>query len=122
VPTYDYRCTACGREIEVVHGIHAAGPSSCEVCGGAMRKALSPPAIHFRGGGWAKKDAKAASASKAPTASSAPGDKKPADAAGSAGTSSNDGLTGDAVPATTSGSGEAARSTGSKKTAAGTSE
>jgi hypothetical protein len=29
-----------------------------------MRKALSSPAIHFRGGGWAKKDAQAASASR----------------------------------------------------------
>ena len=57
VPTYDYRCTACGRQVEVVHGIHATGPATCEVCGGAMRKALSTPAIHFKGSGWAKKDA-----------------------------------------------------------------
>jgi putative FmdB family regulatory protein len=68
VPTYDYRCVACGHQVEVVHGIHDAGPSTCEVCGGQMRKALSPPAIHFRGGGWAKKDARAASSSKGATA------------------------------------------------------
>ena len=65
MPTYDYRCTECGREVEVMHGIHGSGPESCEHCGGAMRKALSPPAIHFKGKGWAKKDAAAATAKKA---------------------------------------------------------
>ncbi|MEX1295462.1 MAG: FmdB family zinc ribbon protein [Candidatus Limnocylindrales bacterium] len=64
MPLYDYRCTACGREVEVMHGINDAGPETCAHCGGAMRKALSPPAIHFKGSGWAKKDA-AASAGKA---------------------------------------------------------
>ena len=47
-----------------MHGIYDSGPTTCEHCGGAMRKALSTPAIHFRGSGWAKKDA-AASARKA---------------------------------------------------------
>lgn len=65
MPLYDYRCTECGREVEVMHGIHASGPETCEHCGGTMRKALSPPAIHFKGSGWAKKDAAAASAKKA---------------------------------------------------------
>ena len=65
MPLYDYRCVACGREVEVMHGIHDGGPAACEACGGAMRKALSPPAIHFKGSGWAKKDARASTASKA---------------------------------------------------------
>lgn len=60
MPTYDYRCADCGLEVEVTHGIHASGPSTCTSCGGTMRKALSTPAIHFKGSGWAKKDARAA--------------------------------------------------------------
>ena len=64
MPLYDYRCTECGREVEVMHSIGATGPATCETCGAAMRKALSSPAIHFKGSGWAKKDA-AASAKKA---------------------------------------------------------
>jgi putative FmdB family regulatory protein len=64
MPLYDYRCTECGREVEVMHGINDSGPATCQHCGGAMRKALSPPAIHFKGSGWAKKDA-AAGARKA---------------------------------------------------------
>ena len=71
MPLYDYRCAACGREVEVMHGIHGSGPEACEACGGAMNKLLSPPAIHFKGSGWAKKDAAASTATKAkPTASS----------------------------------------------------
>lgn len=67
MPLYDYRCTECGSETEVMHAIDGAGPATCDVCGGPMRKALSAPAIHFRGSGWAKKDAR--TASKASTSS-----------------------------------------------------
>jgi len=70
MPIYDYRCTDCGREIEVVHGIHGSGPETCETCGGAMRKALSTPAIHFKGSGWAKKDAAKPAGSAAPASGS----------------------------------------------------
>jgi putative FmdB family regulatory protein len=58
MPIYEYRCVACGREIEVIHGINAEGPSTCDVCGSPMRKLVSTSAIVFRGGGWAKKDAR----------------------------------------------------------------
>lgn len=59
MPIYDYACQSCGRRIEVMHGVNAAGPDACEQCGGQMRKLLSPPAIVFKGSGWAKKDARA---------------------------------------------------------------
>jgi putative FmdB family regulatory protein len=70
VPTYDYGCTICGRGVEVMHGVHGHGPASCEHCGGPMRKLLSAPTIHFKGSGWAKKDARdsARSSSSARTA------------------------------------------------------
>ena len=63
MPIYGYRCSSCGRDIDVIHAIDALGPTTCEVCGGSMRKTLSTPAIHFKGGGWAKKDAHAGSSS-----------------------------------------------------------
>ena len=89
MPLYDYRCTACGFVVEVMHGIGGSGPETCEACGGVMRKAVSTPSIHFKGSGWAKKDAAAASAKKAkpkPGASPAttsPSNEKSGDAAGS---------------------------------------
>jgi len=59
VPFYDYICQACGRRIEVMHGVHASGPDRCDACGGQLRRAISRPAIHFKGSGWAKMDARA---------------------------------------------------------------
>ena len=57
MPLYDYRCATCAREVEVMHSIHDQGPETCAACGGTMNKVLSPPTIHFKGSGWAKKDA-----------------------------------------------------------------
>jgi predicted nucleic acid-binding Zn ribbon protein len=62
-----------GRSVEVVHSIHGAGPETCEACGGAMRKALTTPAIVFKGSGWAKKDARSASKPAAATTASKDG-------------------------------------------------
>ena len=64
MPLYDYECRNCGHRVEVLHGVNATGPQACEQCGGPMRKLLTPPAIVFKGSGWAKKDRSTASASK----------------------------------------------------------
>lgn len=64
MPIYDYVCTSCGHTVEVVHGVHDHGPSACPNCGGTMRKAYSPPAVHFKGTGWAKKERASASTQK----------------------------------------------------------
>ena len=57
MPIYDYQCQSCGTRVEVIHGINGSGPETCANCGkGPMRKVLAPPAIHFKGTGWAKKE------------------------------------------------------------------
>lgn len=63
MPIYEYVCVACGHQLEVIHGVNDAGPTVCPNCGaeGALKKAFAPPAIVFRGSGWAKKDRAAAS-------------------------------------------------------------
>lgn len=81
MPIYEYDCSACGRRIEVMHSVHGTGPATCEACGGAMKKALSVPAIHFKGSGWAKKDARS---SATPAASSTKKDDAPAASGGEA--------------------------------------
>jgi predicted nucleic acid-binding Zn ribbon protein len=59
----------------MVHSLHAEGPKFCPSCGAedSMRKAFAPPAIHFKGSGWAKKDR----SHRAPTKAAGPsgGDK-----------------------------------------------
>lgn len=57
MPTYDYVCDHCGHRFEVIHSVHGEGPATCPNCGeGPVRKGFAPPAIHFKGSGWAKKD------------------------------------------------------------------
>ena len=66
MPAYDYDCAACGRRFEVIHGVHADRPTSCPSCGkGPIRKAISAPAVHYRGSGWAKKERRTSAASGA---------------------------------------------------------
>jgi putative FmdB family regulatory protein len=70
MPLYDYQCAACGRRYEVVHGVHAEGPTTCPLCGkGPVRKAITAAAIHYKGTGWAKKERRATAASGAARAS-----------------------------------------------------
>jgi putative FmdB family regulatory protein len=60
MPLYDYDCLECGRRIEVVHGVHAPGPTHCPNCGGGpLKKAIAAPAVHFKGSGGAKKERRA---------------------------------------------------------------
>ncbi len=72
MPIYDYLCSNCGQTTEVIHGIAAPAPRFCPVCGaeGTLRKALTTPAVHFKGSGWAKKDRSTSSAAKAKAGSS----------------------------------------------------
>lgn len=72
MPIYDYICGNCKHRIEVIHGINAAGPRFCPACGaeGTMTKAMTTPAVHFKGSGWAKKDRSSTSATRARSASS----------------------------------------------------
>ena len=66
MPLYDYDCAACGRRFEVIHGVHAEGPAACPLCGkGPIRKAISAPAVHYKGSGWAKKERRATARSGA---------------------------------------------------------
>ena len=67
MPIYDYLCSNCGQTTEVIHGIDAPGPRFCPACGaeGTLRKALTTPAFHFKGSGWAKKDRSSSSGAPA---------------------------------------------------------
>ena len=56
MPIYDYVCSNCRHRAEVLHGVHDEGARTCAECGGQMRKAISAPAIVFKGSGWAKVD------------------------------------------------------------------
>jgi putative FmdB family regulatory protein len=63
VPTYDYQCRNCGNTTEVIHSMLEEGPTTCEVCGGPLRRVLYPAGIIFKGSGFYKTDSRSSSSS-----------------------------------------------------------
>jgi len=88
VPTYDYQCRSCGRITEVIHSMLEDGPSTCEWCGGDLRRVFHPAGIIFRGSGFYKTDSRAAASGSGSSKSTAGGST--GDGAGSTGGSSPD--------------------------------
>ena len=81
MPIYEYQCTACDKEIEVLQKISDAPLQECPACGEpALKKKISAAAFRLKGGGWYETDFKTgdkknlAGGSDKP-ASSAGGDK-----------------------------------------------
>ncbi len=64
MPTYEFVCTICGQNIEVFQRIGDDPLTTCEVCGGALRKVFFPAGIVFRGSGFYKTDSRSGSKSK----------------------------------------------------------
>ena len=110
MPRYDYVCAACGSRFEVFHGVHDAGPASCTLCGeGPVRKAITAPAVHFKGSGWAKKERRAPVPSGAAKASS--DGSSSSDSSDGVASSTSTGGTSDAKPAAPKAPADAAAAT-----------
>src|SRR5215471_3899766 len=52
MPIYEYVCTKCGRKTEVIQRMGDKAIAHCPNCGGKVKKAISAPAIQFKGSGW----------------------------------------------------------------------
>jgi putative FmdB family regulatory protein len=52
VPTYEYECLGCRRVFEIRQPISAAPLKTCDVCGGEVRRLLSPAPFILKGEGW----------------------------------------------------------------------
>ena len=52
MPTYDYRCDRCERTFEVRQRISAEPLTTCERCGGPIRRLLAAAPFILKGGGW----------------------------------------------------------------------
>jgi putative FmdB family regulatory protein len=73
VPTYEYQCEKCQRVFEVRQRITEAPLTACDVCGGVVKRLLSPAPFILKGEGWyvtdypseARKKAKEAESPKA---------------------------------------------------------
>ena len=64
MPTYQYRCTACGEELEAVQKFSDPALTTCTACGGDLRKVYSAVGVVFKGSGFYATDSRKESSSK----------------------------------------------------------
>jgi putative FmdB family regulatory protein len=70
MPTYQYACTACGENLEVVQSFSDAALTECPACGGALRKVYSAVGVVFKGSGFYKTDSRSSGKSDSASSSS----------------------------------------------------
>jgi putative FmdB family regulatory protein len=59
MPIYEYRCDACGHELEAMQKMSDAPLSDCPACGQpALKKLISAAGFRLKGGGWYETDFK----------------------------------------------------------------
>ena len=54
MPIYEYECQSCGRSFEYMQSISEPPKTTCEACGGALKKQISAAGFILKGGGWYK--------------------------------------------------------------------
>jgi putative FmdB family regulatory protein len=118
MPIYVYRCASCSVETEKRQSFSDAPLTTCESCGGSLRRVLHPVGVIFKGSGWYSTDNRNGGKAKAADSSSGESSKpessksesssseaKPADAS-AAKTDSGDKAAASKTPAATAKSSE----------------
>jgi len=67
MPTYGYRCGACGHEFEIVQKIFDEPLTTCPKCQGRLAKIPYPTGVIFKGSGYYTTDYKSSSSSASST-------------------------------------------------------
>ena len=89
MPTYQYACTDCGEQLEVVQSFSDDALTECPVCGGRLRKVFSAVGVVFKGSGFYRNDSRSGSngsGSSTPSTTTS-SDSKPAAASSGSGSS-----------------------------------
>ena len=60
MPTYQYACTDCGEQLEVVQKFTDNALTVCPACDGRLRKVFSAVGVVFKGSGFYRTDSRAA--------------------------------------------------------------
>src|SRR5438477_7996502 len=81
VPTYTYKCTACDEVIEKRQSFSDTRLTTCEQCGGALRKVIHPVGIVFKGSGWYITDSRSSSAANGRSGSTSSDKESPSKSA-----------------------------------------
>jgi putative FmdB family regulatory protein len=64
MPIYVYQCADCEAQTEKRQGFADAPLTTCETCGGGLRRVLQPVGIIFKGSGWYSTDNRSGGAKK----------------------------------------------------------
>ena len=75
MPTYQYRCADCGRELEVVQKFTDASLTECPSCTGNLRKVFNAVGVVFKGSGFYATDNRTKGRTDAVTPAAKPADK-----------------------------------------------
>ncbi len=67
MPTYEYECTQCAHRFDVVQKFTDAALTTCDDCGGELRKVYSAVGVVFKGSGFYKTDSRGASSASTPS-------------------------------------------------------
>ena len=59
MPTYQYRCTECGHDLEAVQKFSDAALTECPNCHGQLRKVFNAVGVVFKGSGFYRTDSRA---------------------------------------------------------------
>ena len=58
MPTYQYRCTACSNELEIVQKFTDSPLTTCPECSGSLRKVFNAVGVVFKGSGFYRTDSR----------------------------------------------------------------
>ena len=79
MPTYQYRCTACGHDLEATQKFSDPSLTECPNCGGSLRKVFNAVGVVFKGSGFYRTDSRKAGANGNGSGSSDSGSEKKSD-------------------------------------------
>lgn len=60
MPTYQYRCTKCGHDLEAVQKFTDSALTECPTCSGQLRKVFNAVGVVFKGSGFYRTDSRSA--------------------------------------------------------------
>jgi putative FmdB family regulatory protein len=114
MPTYEYLCQVCGTRFEVWQKMSDDALTTCQACGGPVRRVLYPAGIVFKGGGFYSTDHRSngSTATNGATAANGAHAAEGAKDSAAGGATSSDAKSG-ATPAAPSGGSSSSGSSGS---------
>src|SRR5829696_7493135 len=115
MPTYQYRCTECGEDLEAVQKFSDAALTECPRCGGPLRKLFNAVGVVFKGSGFYRTDSRV-STSTSPEGDGSKQEKKTAEAGKEVAAKANENgsATSDKAPASSPATNASATGSGSE--------